>query len=209
MSGNAQPAPASVEAGALGNFVARLFSAAGVPEAAAATVARALVEADLEGLSSHGVMLTDMYIERLKQGSVSHATSASIVSERHGAVVLDAGHALGQLTGSQAMALAIDKARHFAAGIVSVRHGFHFGTAGRYARQAAEAGCVGIAMCNTRPLMPAPGGAERAVGNNPIAIALPRPAKFRLCWTWRRAKRPWARYAWRKRPMKQFRRPGP
>ena len=73
----------------------------------------------------------------------------------------------------QAMGLAIDKARQFAAGIVSVRHGFHFGTAGRYARQAAEAGCVGIAMCNTRPLMPAPGGAERVVGNNPLAIAVP------------------------------------
>src|SRR5690606_32785247 len=37
----------------------------------------------------------------------------------------------------------------------------------------ADAGCIGIAMCNTRPLMPAPGGAERVVGNNPLAIALP------------------------------------
>ena len=99
--------------------------------------------------------------------------AASIVSERDGAVVLDAGHALGQLTGVQAMAIAVDKARKFAAGIVSVRHGFHFGAAGRYAHQAAEADCIGIAMCNTRPLMPAPGGAERVVGNNPIAIALP------------------------------------
>ena len=36
-----------------------------------------------------------------------------------------------------------------------------------------KAGCVGIAMCNTRPLMPAPGGAERVVGNNPLAIAVP------------------------------------
>ena len=61
----------------------------------------------------------------------------------------------------------------FGAGIVAVRHGFHFGTARRYAIQAAEAGCIGIAMCNTRPLMPAPGGAERLVGNNPIAIAFP------------------------------------
>jgi LDH2 family malate/lactate/ureidoglycolate dehydrogenase len=114
-----------------------------------------------------------MYIERLQAGSVSKKTAADIVFERHGAVVLDAGNALGQLTGHQAMSLAIDKAREFAAGIVSVRHGFHFGTAGRYARQAAEAGCVGLAMCNTRPLMPAPGGAERVVGNNPLAIAVP------------------------------------
>jgi LDH2 family malate/lactate/ureidoglycolate dehydrogenase len=173
MNGPIQEGMQSVPAAKLREFVARLFTAAGVPAVAAANVAEGLVEAELEGLPSHGVMLTDMYIERLQKGSVSRGTSAVVVSERQGAIVLDAGHALGQLTGMQAMGLAIDKARQFAGGIVSVRHGFHFGTAGRYARQAAEAGCVGIAMCNTRPLMPAPGGAERVVGNNPIAIALP------------------------------------
>ncbi len=162
-----------IPADRLGAFVADLFTSAGVPHAAAAAVADGLVEADLEGLHSHGVMLVDMYVERLRQGSVSTRESASVVSERDGAVVLDAGHALGQLTGRQAMAIAIEKAKQFAAGIVSVRHGFHFGTAGRYALQAAGADCIGIAMCNTRPLMPAPGGGERVVGNNPIAIAIP------------------------------------
>ena len=163
----------TITAGTLSGFVARLFAAAGVPAEAAATVADGLVEADLEGLHSHGVMLVDMYLERLRQGSVSRQTQAAVVSERHGAVVLDAGHALGHLTGRQAMAIAVDKAREFSAGIVAVRHGFHFGTAGRYALQAAQSDCIGIAMCNTRPLMPAPGGAERVVGNNPLAIALP------------------------------------
>jgi LDH2 family malate/lactate/ureidoglycolate dehydrogenase len=155
------------------DFVARLFGAVGLSGASAATVAGGLVDADLEGLHSHGVMLVDMYIERLQRGSVSRNESAAVVSERQGAVVLDAGNALGHLTGLQAMSIAVDKARQFAAGIVSVRHGFHFGTAGKYALQAADAGCIGIVMCNTRPLMPAPGGAERVVGNNPIAIALP------------------------------------
>jgi LDH2 family malate/lactate/ureidoglycolate dehydrogenase len=87
--------------------------------------------------------------------------------------VLDAGHALGQLTGKQAIDLAVERARRYGAGIVAVRHGFHFGTARRYALRAAHADCIGIAMCNTRPLMPAPGGAERVVGNNPVAIAVP------------------------------------
>ena len=163
----------AIAADRLGAFVANLFAAAGVSPASAATVAEGLVDADLEGLHSHGVMLIDMYIERLRQGSVSTRDAASVVSERSGAVVLDAGHALGQLTGKQAMAFAIDKAKKIAAGIVSVRHGFHFGAAGRYALQAAAADCIGIAMCNTRPLMPAPGGGERVVGNNPIAIAIP------------------------------------
>jgi LDH2 family malate/lactate/ureidoglycolate dehydrogenase len=162
-----------IAASELARFVARLFAAVGLSDQAAAEVASGLVEAELEGLTSHGVMLADMYIERLRRGSVSRGESAAVVSERAGAVVLDAGHALGQLTGRQAMTIAVDKSRQFGAGIVSVRHGFHFGAAGRYAQQAAQAGCIGIAMCNTRPLMPAPGGAERVVGNNPLAIALP------------------------------------
>jgi len=162
-----------VPADRLGPFVADLFVAAGVSRTAAATVADGLVDADLAGLHSHGVMLIDMYVERLRQGSVSTREAAAVVSDRDGAVVLDAGHALGQLTGQQAMRIAIDKAKALAAGIVSVRHGFHFGAAGRYALQAAAADCIGIAMCNTRPLMPAPGGGERMVGNNPIAVAIP------------------------------------
>jgi LDH2 family malate/lactate/ureidoglycolate dehydrogenase len=165
--------PRSVPAEHLTRLVADLFAATGVPPDAAMRVAVGLVEADLEGQASHGVTLVDMYVERLRQGSVSKAVSATVVSDRQGAVVVDAGHALGHLTGEQAMAIAIAKARQFAAGIVPVRHGFHFGTAGRYAVQAANAGCIGIAMCNTRPLMPAPGGAERVIGNNPLAIAIP------------------------------------
>lgn len=165
--------PQPVSAAQLSDFVARLFTAAGVSEAAAATVAQGLVDADLEGLPSHGVMLVDMYIERLRKCSVARHESATVVSERDGAVVLDAGHALGHLTGTQAMAKAIEKSRAHAAGIVAVRHGFHFGAASRYVRQAADQNCVGIAMCNTRPLMPAPGGAERVLGNNPLAISIP------------------------------------
>ena len=157
----------------LTEFVAALFCATGVGATAAKTVAAGLVDADLDGLHSHGVMLTDMYVDRLRKGSVAKAESASIISDKQGAVVLDAGNALGHLTGEQATKIAIEKAHQFAAGIVAVRHGFHFGAAGRYAQQAAASGCIGIAMCNTRPLMPAPGGAERVVGNNPIAIAVP------------------------------------
>jgi len=154
-------------------LVRRIFVAAGLSEQAATTVADGLVEADLEGLTSHGVLLVDMYVDRLRAGSVSTAEAATIVSDRGSCVVLDAGNALGHLTGSQSIDLAVSRAKEHGVGIVAVRHGFHFGTARRYALRAVDHDCIGIAMCNTRPLMPAPGGAERLVGNNPIAIAVP------------------------------------
>jgi LDH2 family malate/lactate/ureidoglycolate dehydrogenase len=168
----------TVTAGDLAALVARILTGAGLSNDAALRVARSLVDAELEGISSHGVMLVEMYVERLRRGSVSAQASARIVSERDCSVVLDAEHEPGQLTGDRAMVLAIAKARRFGAGIVAVRHGFHFGAAGRYALAAAEAGCIGIVMCNTRPLMPAPGGADRVVGNNPIAIAIPTEGRI-------------------------------
>jgi len=165
--------PVDISAEELTGLVAGIFAAVGLRDRDAQRVARGLVDADLEGLPSHGVMLADMYVDRLRAGSVSTKSAAEIVSDRGATVVLDAGHAFGHLVGDQAIQIAIERAREHGAGIVAVRHGFHFGAAAPYARQAAEKDCVGIVMCNTRPLMPAPGGAERVVGNNPIAMAVP------------------------------------
>jgi LDH2 family malate/lactate/ureidoglycolate dehydrogenase len=154
-------------------FVARLFVSAGIPARSAEKVAAGLVDAELEGQSSHGVMLVDMYLNRIRNGSVSLQETGIVVSDRDGTVVIDAQNALGHLVGDQAIAIAVERAKRHGAGIVAVRNAFHFGTARRFAIKAADGGCIGIAMCNTRPLMPAPGGAERVVGNNPIAIAVP------------------------------------
>jgi LDH2 family malate/lactate/ureidoglycolate dehydrogenase len=162
-----------IPAGDLSGLIARIFVAAGATGLDAHRVAQGLVEADLEGLSSHGVMLTDMYVERLRAGSLVSGHAARMVSDTGGAVVLDAGNAFGHVTADQAIDIAVERARRHGAGVVAVRHGFHFGAAAPYGRRAAEKDCIGIVMCNTRPLMPAPGGAERAVGNNPICIALP------------------------------------
>jgi LDH2 family malate/lactate/ureidoglycolate dehydrogenase len=165
---------ATLSAESLAETASRLFVAAGLRPAAARTVAGALVDADLRGIPSHGTMLVPMYIDRIKAGSVTTHERAEVISDAGIAAVLDARGALGVLTGDQAMALATDKALALGAGIVTVRHAFHFGAAFRFAQAAARRGCIGIAAANTRPLMPAPGGAQAVVGNNPIAIAVPR-----------------------------------
>jgi LDH2 family malate/lactate/ureidoglycolate dehydrogenase len=168
----------TIEAQRLTSAVADILAAAGIAAADAQVVAADLVAADLEGIASHGVMLLPMYVERISKGSVSRRSAGEIVSDRDGAIVIDAGNALGQLTARQAVKLAVARARESGLAAVAVRNGFHFGTAGRYARMMAEQNCVGIVLSNTRPLMPAPGGAEAVVGNNPIAIALPSAGEF-------------------------------
>lgn len=150
-----------------------IFTAAGFEPPAAGEIADALIDADLRGTPSHGVMLVPMYVERLRAGSVTRHTTATVISDSPTFVLLDAGHAMGQLTSAQAVDLAVARARRSGTAAVGVRHAHHFGAAGRWAQRAADAGCIGIALSNTTALMPAPGGAERLVGNNPLAIAVP------------------------------------
>ena len=153
--------------------VARIFEACDLRSDAAATVAEALVDADMRGIPSHGVTLVSMYVERLQCGSVSRHPQAKVVVD-HGAIcVLDARDALGILTGDQAMDIAVQRAGTHGVSLVVVRRAFHFGAAFRYVRRACAAGTIGIALANTRPLMPAPGGATAVVGNNPVAIGVP------------------------------------
>jgi len=175
---SAGTAPVAVDAQRLVSAVADIFTAVGIGAEDAQVVAGDLVAADLEGIASHGVMLLPMYVERIVKGSVSARSSGEVVSDRGGAIVIDAGHALGQLTARQAVRLVVARAREIGIAVAVVRDGFHFGTAGRFARMIAEHNCVGIVLSNTRPLMPAPGGAEAMVGNNPIAVALPSTGEF-------------------------------
>src|ERR1044072_8770379 len=110
----------AIAASELVEFTGRLFAAVGVPEADAAIVAQGLVDADLEGHGSHGVMLVEMYLNRIRMGSVSPDGKPTIVSEQGVATVIDARHVLGHLSGDQAMAVSIERAHRLGAGVKAV-----------------------------------------------------------------------------------------
>ncbi|MGJ7524820.1 Ldh family oxidoreductase [Variovorax sp. GB1P17] len=145
----------------------------GVPAPGAEITAQSLVAAEVEGVSSHGVALLPLYVERLRAGGVVADAVPQIVEDHGGMVVMTASHALGQVSSRLAVDVAVERARVHGVAVVTVRHAFHFGTAAFWSKQFAQQGMVGFAFSNTRPLMPAPGGAQRVVGNNPMSIAFP------------------------------------
>lgn len=163
----------SVDVARLTTVLSELFGAAGVSAADASVTVDSLVSAEVEGVSSHGIALVPLYLERLQAGGVVVNALPSIVEDIGGLAVIDAAHSLGQVSSQMAVDLAIERARVHGLAMVTVRHAFHFGTAAFWARQFAAIGMVGFAFSNTRPLMPAPGGAQRVVGNNPLSIAFP------------------------------------
>ena len=96
------------------------------------------------------------------------------MARRDGAIaVVDGDQGPGQVAAVFATDLSIEIAREHGVGVVAVRRSAHFGAAAFYARRAAEAGLVAMAMTNTEPFVIPFGGAEPALGTNPIALAAP------------------------------------
>lgn len=154
-------------------FAEALFCQAGVAPAAARTVAAALVEAELQGVATHGMQQAAIYLRRILAGTLSYGGRVDAVHESRAVTIYDGGLVLGHVAAGQVMEELIVRCREFGVAVSAVHTATHFGVAGRYARQAAEVGLVAVVMCNTRPMLPAPGGTRPVVGNNPLAIAVP------------------------------------
>ena len=156
-------------------WIRALLAGSGLADEHAATVAETLVWTSLRGVDSHGASRVPVYAERLQTGVLNTRPRVEVV-RRSGAVALvDGDHGPGQVAALVATDLSIELAREFGVGIVSVRRSGHYGAAGYYAIRAAEAGLVGMSMTNTEPLVIPYGGADAALGTNPIAFAAPTP----------------------------------
>ncbi|HYF96143.1 MAG TPA: Ldh family oxidoreductase [Symbiobacteriaceae bacterium] len=167
------PVHERIPASALVVYVAAVFERVGLPPAGAARLAEALVEADLRGLPSHGVLHAPNLVRRIRSGLVDPRAELRILNNGPSTALVDAGHGPGHLMAARAMDLAIAKARETGVGAVGVTDSTHFGMGALYAEQAAAAGMFGVAFSNSTPLLAAPGGAQRLVGTNPIAVAVP------------------------------------
>lgn len=163
----------TVQAPALERYLEGMFIAAGVAPEAASLTAQGLVRADMEGTGSHGALQAPNYLRRILAGTLSRGGTLRDIHTSGAVAVVDGGLALGQALGGQVMERASALAAQFGIGAVAVRAATHFGVAGHYAARAPQMGQIGIVLCNTRPMMPAPGGATPVVGNNPLAIAVP------------------------------------
>jgi LDH2 family malate/lactate/ureidoglycolate dehydrogenase len=158
---------------ALADFATAVYAHAGVPDADARLLADTLVQADLWGHQSHGVLRLGWYLARLKTGAMRAATTPEFVMDGGAVAVIDGHHGIGQVLAAHAADEAIRRARQHGIGAVGVRHSNHFGTAMYYTRRAPQAGCVAFLTTNASPAMAPWGGREKIVGNNPWSIAAP------------------------------------
>ena len=174
-AGPTVPGP-RVDAAALEAFCAAAFAATGVPEDEAGEVARTLVEADLRGVESHGVVRLPIYIERLEAGAVNPRPRPRILRRTATTAVMDGDNGLGHLVGRRAMRHCIEQALQGegACSFTAVRNSNHYGAAAHFALMAIPHGMIGLSFTigGINHMVPW-GGAEAMLGNNPFAVAIP------------------------------------
>ncbi|MCI1747109.1 MAG: Ldh family oxidoreductase [Acidipropionibacterium sp.] len=137
-----------------------------------------MFDTDLMGIDSHGISMLNYYSHEVANGHIAPDAQPEIVRSTAAVTLIDGHRGFGHTAAHLAMTGAVEAARKFGVGIGSVRRSNHFGAAGYYARMAADAGLVGMAMCSTANALQIPHRAKRPLmGTNPMAFAMPVPGE--------------------------------
>jgi uncharacterized oxidoreductase len=153
-----------------------ILHAAGVPEPDAEIVGNHLVESNLAGVDSHGIIRLPQYVEAVQTGRVIPGVQPTTLRETPSGALMDGNQGFGQVMAQRAMELAIDKAAKTSVSAVTLYNCGHTGRLAGYAGMAAETAMIGIMMANAggggQSVCPF-GGIDRRLATNPICCAMP------------------------------------
>ena len=154
-------------------FCQEVFEKAGLSTKDAFLVADALIDADLRGVSTHGLVRFPIYVTRLRKGLVNAKPQMHVVRTKGATVVLDGDHGFGQVIGAEGMRHAVGLAREHGVGLCAIRNGTHLGALAYIAAMAVPHQMIGITLTITNPVIAPWGGVVPKLGNNPLAVAVP------------------------------------
>lgn len=152
----------------------RVLISRGVDSETADACAEMFARTTESGVYSHGVNRFPRFIQQLENGDIIPDAQPKRITSLGAIEQWDAQRSIGNLTAKKMMDRAIELAADHGIGLVALRNANHWMRGGSYGWQAADQGCIGICWSNTCPNMPAWGGMDRKIGNNPLIFAVPR-----------------------------------
>ena len=163
----------------LEKFMVNVMQKAGIPEEDAKIVCDVLIQADKLGFDSHGVnRLKTIYLDRIMEGILNPVTNFKIIKEGPTTAVIDGQNGMGHVIAFNSMRMAIEKAKKFGMGMVTVRNSSHYGFAGYYPLMAVRENMIGITGTNARPSIAPTFGVENMLGTNPMTFGIPSDESF-------------------------------
>ncbi len=155
------------------DFGTAVYASVGMPEPDARLVADTLVQADLWGHQSHGVLRLGWYRDRVRNGVMKPVTQPDFVVDAGSIAVIDGHDGVGHVLTMLATREAVRRAKAHGLGAVAVRNSNHFGTCMYYTLTGAREGCVTLLTSNGGPAMAPWGGRKKIIGTNPWSVAAP------------------------------------
>ena len=171
----------NVDPGKLSELVIKIFEGNGVPTHDSEILARVLLDANLSGRASHGVLRVVAYVNRLKLGGAKISPDIKIVKETSNTAVIDGDAGLGMVVADKAARLCREKAEKEGMACVVVRNSNHFGASAYWNEMIGQDDMIVFSCCNVAPLMAPPGGKAAALGTNPICVYVPSETHGPLC----------------------------
>jgi uncharacterized oxidoreductase len=157
-------------------FARSLFEAGGVPADEAAVVAESLVDANLAGHDSHGLIRIPQYLQAIRDGLYVPGRPLVVVKETPALLVADGQWNLGQVQAHRLLRRLVPKARQVGLAAGTLRQCGHIGRLGEYAEAAARENLALIATVNGHGyglVVAPPGGRAGRIGTNPLCIGAP------------------------------------
>ena len=130
----------------LRSFLIELFAKVPISDAHAELVADLLIDTDLRGVVSHGVMQVERYVRGWREGTCNRTPEIEILKEGPATAALHGDGGLGYIVATRAMEMAIERAEAIGVGIVTTTYHDHIGSAGKYVRVALRRGLIGVGL---------------------------------------------------------------
>lgn len=165
---------ANVSIAELKQTLYRALLRAGMQSVDAETCARIHTESTADGVHSHGINRVPRFIEYIHEGFVRLGATPKLVRKLTALEVYDGGRAPGVLNALWCTERGMSLAAEQGLALIGLRNTNHWMRGGTYGWHAAERGFILIAWTNTESCMPAWGGKDARLGNNPFIMAAPR-----------------------------------
>jgi uncharacterized oxidoreductase len=165
-----------IEADVLQDFVRDIFVGAKCSPEEGMRVSASLVDANLVGHDSHGVVRVPRYINATLEGIVKGDQTVNVLTDTPVLAVVDGKGGFGQTVTPQAVRIGIEKCKAMGVALIALRNAAHIGRVGDYAQMAADAGLVSIHFVNVPgSVLVAPyGGVDRRISTAPFCVGIPR-----------------------------------
>ena len=156
------------------DLTTRALKRAGASKSMSQAAALALVAAEAEGLSGHGLSRVALYCQHLRDGRALGKAKTKVVRRKGATALVDAGGGLAFLACAMAVKEAITRARRSGVSFVGVTNSHHMGAVAYHLSAVAQAGMVGLGFTNSPSAINAWGGKRAFYGTNPVAAVFPR-----------------------------------